>query len=374
MLSKKFTVTFAKHLFSLAGLFAILTPASSVSVRGSNLFDGVNNVHLGWQTPEQQKEVVDEMSRSGVNSVRVSLAPPYDRSIESLDLLSRKGLSILLVVELAWPNLVARDAAPRPGRGAIHAAVPLSHLDSDFFREQFGTLWREIERRHIGLLAIELGNEINWAAFNGDLALLPPHGRPRQSAPRSTALINRPAYLLGLKRYVAALTIVEQFRDTSVYNRDTKIISAGLASMSADFAADIGAEYIDTNETLDILKTYGLDSLVDGYGLHSYPEVKATPAQRNRELEALLSPCADGLRGHPCWLTEWGIAQPKLTCPSGESTRAPLIREMRERIATFAQQRRIAGAYYFAWHGEPKAYALWRCGELTESGKVLFSH
>lgn len=374
MLSNKVAVIFAKHLFSLASLFAILTLASPVSVRGGNLFAAVNNVHLGWETPEQRQEVVDEMSQSGVNSVRISLAPPYDRGVESLDLLSRKGLSILLVVELAWPNLVARDATRRPGRGTIYSAVPLSRLDPDFFREQFGTLWREIERRRIRLLAIELGNEINWAAFNGDLALLPPHGRPLQSAPRSTALINRPAYLLGLKRYVAALTIVQQFRDTSVYNRDTKIISAGLASMSADFASDIGAEYVDTKETLDILKTYGLDSLVDGYGLHSYPEVKATPAQRSRQLEALLSPCADGLRGHPCWLTEWGIAQPKLTCPSDESTRAPLVREMRERIASFVRQRRIAGAYYFAWDGEPRAYALWRCGELTESGKVLFSH
>jgi hypothetical protein len=374
MLNDKFTVEFWKQLFPLAGLFAILMLLSPASAQSLNLFAAVNDVHLGWETSEQRQQVVDEMAQSGVKSVRVSLAPPYDQGIESLDLLSHKNLSILLVVELAWPNLVARDATPRPGRGAIYSAVPLSRLDPDFFREQFGSLWREIERRRIHLLAIELGNEINWAAFNGDLALLPPHGRPPQSAPRSTALIDRAAYLRGLKRYVAALTIIQQFRDISVYNRDTKIISAGLAAMSADFAAAIGAEYVDTNETLDLLKAYGLDSLVDGYGLHSYPEVKATSAQRSRELEARLSPCTNGLHGHPCWLTEWGIAQPNLTCPSDESTRAPLIREMQQRIASFARQRRIAGAYYFAWDGEPRAYALWRCGELTESGKVLFSH
>ena len=48
--------------------------------------------------------------------------------------------------------------------------APLSQLDPDYFREKFGSLWREIEQRGIRLAAIEAGNEINWAAFNGDLS------------------------------------------------------------------------------------------------------------------------------------------------------------------------------------------------------------
>ena len=235
---------------------------------------------------------------------------------------------------------MARDATRRSGRGPIYSAVPLSQLDPEFFREKFWVLWREIEQRQIHFtVAIELGNEINWAPFNGDLKLLPPHGKPPQGAPGSAGLVDRGAYLKGLNRYVAALSIIKQLRDASALNGRAKIVSAGLASMTPAFAANIGAEYVDTDETLRILKADGLDALVDGYGLHSYPDINAKPAQRGRDLDALLRPCLAGPRGHSCWLTEWGIAQTNLNCPSDESKRLPLVLEMDRRISIYASQK-----------------------------------
>jgi hypothetical protein len=249
---------------------------------------------------------------------------------------------------------------------------PLSQLDPEYFREKFGSLWREIEQRRIRLAAIEAGNEINWAAFNGDLGLLPPHGQPPHGAPSSVALRDHAAYLIGLRRYVAAVAIIKQFRDASVNNRDAKIISAGLASIPATFAANLGAEYVDPNETIDILKADGLDAVADGYGVHFYPNVNQTLPQRTRDFEDLLRPCTAGARGHPCWLTEWGVRQPNLACPSDESKRVPLIREILERIAANVRQKRIGGSYYYSWDDKPIEYAVWRCGGLTEAGKVLF--
>jgi hypothetical protein len=350
----------------------IVMQASASGAQSLDVYRGVNETMLGWKTPEEREKIIDDMRQAGVGSVRVDLREPFDKYIDSLDLLTRKGLSILLIVQFAEPPLVARDATRRPGRGSIWSVAPLSQLDPEYFREKFGGLWREIERRRIRLAAIEAGNEINWAAFNGDLGLLPPQGQPPQGAPGSVALHDRAAYLLGLRRYVAAVAILKQFRDASVNNRDAKIISAGLTWMPATFAAYVGAEYVDTNETLDILKADGLDAVVDGYGVHFYPNVNQTLSQRTRDFEDLLRPCAAGGRGHSCWLTEWGVRQPNLACPSDESKRVPLIRETLERIAASVRQKRIAGSYYYDWDDKPIEFAVWRCGGLTEAGKVLF--
>ncbi len=166
--------------------------------------------------------------------------------------------------------------------------------------------------------------------------------------------------------------MVKQLRDESAYNRGAKIIPAGLTAMPATFAANVGAEYVDTNETLDILKADGLDALVDGYGVHIYPNPNQTQTERAREFETVLRSCAAGGHGHPCWLTEWGVRQPNLACPSDESKRVPLIRETLERIAANVRQKRIGGSYYYDWDDQPIEYAVWRCGGLTEDGKVLF--
>ncbi len=310
----------------------IVMQVSASGAQGLDVHRGVNETHLTWKTSDERENIIEDMRQAGVGSVRVSLSPPYDKSIDSIDLLARKNLSVLLVVEIVWPQLAAQNATRRPGRGPIWSVVPLSQLDPAFFREQFGALWREIEKRHVQLDAIELGNEINWAA----------------------------------------LVVVKQLRDESAYNRGAKIIPAGLTAMPATFAANVGAEYVDTNETLDILKADGLDALVDGYGVHIYPNPNQTQTERAREFETVLRSCAAGGHGHPCWLTEWGVRQPNLACPSDESKRVPLIRETLERIAANVRQKRIGGSYYYDWDDQPIEYAVWRCGGLTEDGKVLF--
>jgi hypothetical protein len=72
--------------------------------------------------------------------VRVDLREPFDKYIDSLDLLTRKGLSVLLIIPFAEPYMVARDATRRPGRGSIFSVAPLSQLDPEYFREKFGGL------------------------------------------------------------------------------------------------------------------------------------------------------------------------------------------------------------------------------------------
>jgi hypothetical protein len=68
----------------------VLAPVSDAQ----NLKVGVNNVQLRCKSREQREKVADDMRQAGVGSVRVSLAPPYDKSIDSIDSHDPKGPSM----------------------------------------------------------------------------------------------------------------------------------------------------------------------------------------------------------------------------------------------------------------------------------------
>ena len=193
---------------------------------------------------------------------------------------------------------------------------------------------------------------------------------PVPGAPGLAGLVNPAVYSEGLRNYIEALAIVKDMRDASMVNRHAALLSAGLASMSASFAAGMGAEYVDAVQTLAILKGMGLDVIVDGYGLHSYPDRKAGQIEREKAFDALISLC-DPEGGHACWLTEWGVAEPGRACEIDNEASRSVIVEMNKMIASRAAQGKIAAAYYFDWDGATEPYAIWRCGHLTESGKAV---
>ena len=332
---------------------------------------GVNNVHIGWLAPELREKTVGEMRDAGVASVRVDLIPPYDQTIDSLEILSRHGISIELVVGLGGGELLNSRITKRSGRGQIWSVAGLSQLNVPFFERRFGAIWQEIERRHIHLLAVELGNEINWAAFNGDLALTNPGLKPRAGAPGIGALIDPTIYHIGMRNYVQALKSLRTLRDLGHVNRSTLILSAGLASGSAETAATQGAEYVDPVETLLLLKALGLDDIVDGYGLHMYPDLNVTPGRRRITFEKLTSLCG-GVGGHPCWLTEWGIFQQSTECVVNESKTKSVASEVVELIES--ARNKIAGSYYFEWSDPTDPYSIWRCGGLTQVGKTILQN
>jgi hypothetical protein len=357
-------------------VFIVCTLAASSCVPPPTQADtllGVNDVHLGWLKPAQRDSVIDEMAKAGVISVRVGLVPPFDDTLDALAKLNRRGISVALVVSLGRAEMLGRDAKVRAGRGKIWSVPGLSQIEPEYFRQKFEEIWQEIERRGIHLVAIELGNEINWAAFNGDLAVKPPSMDPPPGAPGISGLTNTAAFEKGLEQYIHALEVVKEIRDASTQNRHAALLSAGLAYMPATFADSLGGEYVDAIQTLAFLKSMGLDSLVDGYAIHFYPDRTAGPIQREKTFEGLLRLCGEK-NGRTCWLTEWGVAQPDTDCGANETQRIALILEIRRSIAKHAAQGRLSGAYYFDWDGTEEPYSIWRCGQLTESGKTLLRH
>jgi hypothetical protein len=121
---------------------------------------------------------------------------------------------------------------------------------------------------------------------------------------------------------------------------------------------------------------------VDAYGVHIYPSARqpgnpAAEAQRLGQLNSVdLAECrTKGAKdGKPCWVTEWGFPNADVTCPPKEASRTMLVEELRGDFAAAAAEHRLAGIDYFSWDSDPWSKhvdpdSVYRCGELTESGR-----
>jgi hypothetical protein len=123
-----------------------------------------------------------------------------------------------------------------------------------------------------------------------------------------------------------------------------------------------------------------LDKLVDGYGLHFYPNQK-TAAERLLHLKQNgLEQCRPlgSAAGKQCWVTEWGFNYAVDTCPvdaAADAARTDLVRELRGELSQLAKQNRLKGLFFYNWQGniharkEDRASAF-RCGTLTGSGRL----
>jgi len=182
-----------------------------------------------------------------------------------------KGIRILLGVGAEYsPNAPTRPYQPDKFP-AMWSGHPLSYADPELSKVFYQKLFDALDASGIVLAGIELGNEINWAAFNPEFPL------PREGKILSlTDLSHDPEgkqIAKGLLQYVKVMTALKEVRDHSQLNRNTPLISAGMAT-----APDGGKLYNNKREdmvslsaTMTFLRANGLDALVDGYGIHTYP-------------------------------------------------------------------------------------------------------
>ena len=118
----------------------------------------------------------------------------------------------------------------------------------------------------VRLAAFELGNEINTSRFNGDLK------NPGSGRELRLADLNDPkdseasAVARGYRAYVRVMAALKDLRDHSKLNQHAPIISAGLAQKLASAQVEV-----NLRDTIEFFRKNGVDKLVDGYGIHIYP-------------------------------------------------------------------------------------------------------
>jgi hypothetical protein len=370
-----------KRRASIAAVFlavCVLAPSRAFT---QDIVVGVNVVNPLRASIADQNALLGQLKAAQVHIIRCGISND-DKGIDFAKRAAAQGIHLQLIVGPQY----SLDAPSRPYQPNLYPAMwgghPLSYADAALSKAFFQKLFDSLDGNNLRLAGVELGNEINWAAFNPEFPL-PGEGKilsleDLAHDPEGKQIAK------GFLEYLKVLAALKDVRDHSQLNRTAPIISAGLVS-----AKDGEKLYNSKKEdmvslagTIAFLRTHGLDTLVDAYGIHSYPSPgqpgnPAAAAARTARLTSVdLAECrAEGTTGgKPCWITEWGFPNTDVSCPPNEAARTLLVEEMRRDFAAVAAEHRLTGIDYFSWDSDPwskqiDADSVYRCGSLTESGQ-----
>lgn len=359
-----------------AALLALLVGLLLTTVAfASELVIGVHVNNPQRLDAAAQDGLLDQLQAAQVGVVRAPLAPPWggDDYRPALDFIRKawaRGIRISLIVNPSFP----KNAAIRPAVKELPdmwPGPPLSAADPELFRTVFTGLLDEIEGAGITLAALELGNEINWTAFNGEFPI-PGQGKvfgadDLRNDPEARQIAK------GFDAYLRTLAVLKEIRDGSRHNRRTPIISAGLADPGpAGPRPGSKTDAVSIDATLRYLRERGLDRLVDAYGVHTYTDTKASRQAFAAHLRTLtLGQCGPARGGRPCWLTEWGVKTEDQACPPQEAIPAQAVRRARSALDELVEEGSLVGLIYYAW-SDPN-YGIHRCGSFTETGRAAIA-
>jgi hypothetical protein len=363
-------MTVLRSLVLACGL--LISGVGAVSAApGQSVAVGVNVVNPQRLSAADRENVLDQLQASGVHLIRSPLEPAWSASDygPAVDFIHRaytRSIKTDLVVGLQYREGAQRRPAVRD-MPKMWPAFPLSAADPARFRAVFEPLFNHLEGVGVTFAALELGNEINWTAFNGDFPI-PGEGKvfggddlARDPEARRVAA--------GYRAYLLTLKVLKDIRDHSQLNRATPILSAGLSDPG--FAGPRPGSKTDAvaiGATLQYLRANGIDALVDAYGVHTYPSVKGSVAARLNQLKRdTFAECRPSWKGRPCWLTEWGLPTGGAPCSVDDASRAALMQEMIEEFVQFVRQGRVNGLLSYAWADD--RYGIYRCATLTQSGR-----
>jgi hypothetical protein len=358
--------SYGVYYFQMADVKLGLTGSSP-----SNTSTGANVLYVQQYGQDGKiPEAIATLKASGVKTVRLALAS--QNYLEFIIQAYQAGISTVALVN-PWMG-VTQSTCPAASQAVYQSwgyaswAIPssLSGLSPQNFAAAFSAEMQAIEAAGVRLAAFEVGNELNQDRFDCDY-VVPGTGRvlsyddlqngwldksqpPKD--PEATAVAN------GYVDYVSVLASLKQARAALKVNDTTPIISASTANFAQPTATD-GSNHDKTAgvDFVKFLRKHGLDSYVDGYGVHYYPG-PATDGASTLDLsdaDHAFSVCGSGTP-KPCWATEWGSwATPITTCAQLDSgtldqPNDDYVTQMREYFQRLSQQGRLANELYYSWN------------------------
>jgi hypothetical protein len=341
------------------------------------LLTGANVPNATRVGPADRSAVISQLKSARVQIIRFPVGKDIGDSARYAAQLHSQGIAINLIVDPQYPP-GAPMRPPYPEDRRMYPSHPLSSADPALSRAYFQDLLSQLDANGVVLASIELGNEINWSAFNGEFSL-PGKGKifsldDLGHDPEGQQVAK------GLLQYLKILAVLKEARDHSKLNKATPIISAGLSPTGRARATGGKEDGVAINDTIQFLQKNGLDRLADGYGIHFYPWGTLQQADMNL-MNNVITECrsAGSSSGKPCWITEWGVSNPNMTCPLDDSPRIPTVRHMMENFRMLAREGRLHAALYYSWNNspgtkpDPDPITVFRCGGVSEAGRIALT-
>jgi hypothetical protein len=197
------------------------------TVRAQDVVVGVNVVNPMRASVAAQNAVLGELAAAHVHVIRCGISND-DKGIDYAKRAAAKGIRILLGVGAQYSTNAPTRAYQPDKYPAMWSGHPLSYADPELSKAFYQKLFDALDANGIELAGIELGNEINWAAFNPEFPL------PGEGAILSLAdLSDDPEgkqIAKGFLQYVKIMAVLKEVRDHSRLNRSTPLISAGMVT------------------------------------------------------------------------------------------------------------------------------------------------
>ena len=330
---------------------------------------GVNRTNLAWE--KNWRGIIDQIAVQQISSIRLTLTQPIERAADIAAYADHSGLRVLLNVPLSLSDYYDPTVPSRPGNAKIRSIRRLSDLDVDRYEAVLRRFLLALDQRKARLDALEVGNEINWADFNGDL----PVGAAGWVLDE-TSWPDAPEHGVILKGFQQYKRAVETSRDmlrASAAGKTALVISAGLYAPSAWTTVSGGAA-LSLPLTKDLFDRLGITQVVDGVAIHVYPpggsQDEAGQALLLTSLRSALQVC--GLRGagKPCFVTEWGYPNSAAIAARDDHARLTLFRSFERGLSCLDRAQDIRAAYLFSWDESP-SYSVWRHDRLLDAGRIF---
>ena len=355
---KTFVNFFSIHLLSVIG--ATILPSQAWA---AELVTGMN-VNIQVWSPAQRDALLEQLAVAQVKVIRCGFHAPGAFYLDFAKRLSDKGIKIDLLAGCAY----AGNIPPRPEskQYGMRSAYALSLADPVISKKSFQSLFDQLDQQGVVLEGVELGNEINWADFNGDFPV-PGQGRifgfnDLAKDPEAKTVAQ------GYLQYLKCLAALKEVRDHSRLNKGTPIVLGGLVYFNGWPAPNQKLDGVNLDATLQFLKAHGLDKLVDIYGFHCYPK-EATAEARKNDVDTVCAQSSppNASAGKPCWITEWGVNN-----KPDETETCKLIEEVMRDFNEWAKKDRLFEVIYFSWnyYAANQPNPVFRDGQLQPIGKA----
>lgn len=351
--------------------FFLLVELLDAAQAGDSLL-GVNKGGLAWLESREASAAIDQMAQASVSALRMNLVSPFSKTLDVIAYANSVGIDVLLVIPLTLRDFYPPDAAPRPAQGNFPRISRISEMDIDRFDRIWSSVLDDIDRRGLRVLAFEIGNEYNSAYFNGDLPIV--QGGAILTVQTAREFSFWPTYEAGMRKLLDVAKIVATSMRNSEKLMGTKIVLGAPARPPTDWLRRSGNALVEPETALRTLKNLGIESYVDAYAAHIYPNViNIRPSGRSQAIRQKLDEEFDVLKAavgssRPLWITEWGFR-----AADTRVNRLSYFCAFLSALDQSSRRDRVEASFIFDWNDSPQ-FRIWVGTKVLDSPTSIFKN